>query len=223
MSVILNPMPPQVSAEHLALLRRTDTVTIGHRRLRGMMDIAIQSIVPGSVVVGTAVTLQMPDRDSAVLHHAVGLLRPGDILVIDRLHDRRYACLGGGVAYAAQRSGCLGAIIDGPATDPEELVELPFPVWCRGIAQVTTRPFGDMGFMNVLVSVGGVPVQPGDAVLADSTGVLVLSPDEVKAVANEALGRSGGGSRQRLEAGEPLGQISGATQRLTDTLARLTK
>jgi regulator of RNase E activity RraA len=222
MNVILNPMPPQVPADALALLGQTDTVTIGHRRLRGFMDGGLRPVLPTARILGTAVTLQFPDRDSAVLHHAVGLLRPGDVLVIDRMHDTTFACLGGGVAFAAQHAGCLGAIIDGPITDPDELVEAGFPVWARGVAATTTRPFGDMGFMNVLVSVGGVAVKPGDAIFADATGVLVLDPAEVVAVATEALARSGGGSRARIEAGERLGDISGASARLQQTLAKQT-
>lgn len=222
MQIRVNPMPAQIPAERLALLDGIDTTWVGHRRVRGFMDIALRPVIEPVRVLGTAVTLQIPDRDGAMLHHATGLLRPGDVLVIDRAGDRRYACLGGGVGHAIKASGAAGVVIDGPATDITELRALGLPVWHRGISPVTTRLLGQTGALNVAISCGGVPVNPGDLVLADENGILALDPGELDAVAAEARGRLPipGKLESRLDAGEKLGDITGATRMILDALER---
>ena len=104
------------------------------------MHRAIQPLLPGGRrVVGTAVTLAIAGPDSTLLHHAAGLLRPGDILVVDRLGDDKYACWGGGVAVAVKATGAVAGIVDGPCTDLAEIIASDFPIWARGLAPITTR------------------------------------------------------------------------------------
>ena len=165
-------------------------------------------------LVGTAVTVAIPGTDSTLLHHAIGLLRPGDLLVIDRLGDDRHACLGGGVARAVLRAGAVAVVLDGPCTDPEEIREAGLPVWCRGASAITTRLNDLGGALNLPVACGNVPVLPGDAILADATGVLVLPPGEAEAAADEAIAREARiAERQaRAQAGQKPGDISGASR-----------
>lgn len=85
MSYVIAPMPTRIEADLLEKARRVETATIGHRRHMGFMDAAIQAILPGRRIAGTAVTLALPGQDSTLLHHIVQFLRPNDILVIDRL------------------------------------------------------------------------------------------------------------------------------------------
>jgi regulator of RNase E activity RraA len=152
-----------------------------------------------------------------MLHHALGLVRPGDFLVIDRCGDGRHACWGGVVTFNAAHAGVVGAVVDGRATDFEEVRRRAFPLWCAGPSPITTKILGLGGAMNVPVACGGVMVNPGDAILADECGILVLAPGEVDEVAEEALARQ---AREpdllrRIEAGEKLGAISGATAKVT--------
>ena len=77
-------------------------------------------------------------------------------------------------------------IVDGPATDFSEIRRVEMPMWCRGPSPITTKILGLEGAINVPVTVGGQVVEPGDAILADESGVIVLNPAEAKAVA-EAL------------------------------------
>jgi regulator of RNase E activity RraA len=221
MSFALNPLPPQIEPEMIARLRRCETATIGHLRQQGFADRRIQSIIAGKRIAGTAVTVALPGQDSSILHHALGLLRPGDVLVIDRLGDDQYACLGGGVAVAAKAAGAVGAIIDGPATDFSEIRGEDFPVWCRGPSPVTTRILGIGGAFNAIVQCGGVAVRPGDAVLADESGVLFLPPEAVEACADWALAKQAEEPilQQRLRAGEKFGDISGASKLVLAKLA----
>jgi regulator of RNase E activity RraA len=210
------PMPPQISGEVVALLEQTETATVGHWRHWGFCDRRIQPLLRRKRVAGTAVTVAIPGPDSTLLHHALGLLRPGDILLVDRLGDDRHACWGGGVTVAAKAAGAKAGVVDGPCTDLEEVEASDFPLWCRGIAPITTRIYDLGGLLNKPVSVGGVVVMPGDAVLCDESGVLVLPPGEAEAEARAAIERQARGlaTQDRVAKGEKLGVISGATAKV---------
>ena len=212
----IGPMPSAISPEVVALLEQTETATVGHWRHWGFCDRRIQPLLRRRRVAGTAVTLMIPGPDSTLLHHALGLLRPGDILVVDRLGDDRHACWGGGVTVAAKAAGARAGVVDGPCTDMEEIEGSDFPMWCRGMAPITTRIYDLGGQMNHPVSIGGVVVMPGDAVLCDDTGVLVLPPGEAEAEARRAIETQARGLRtqDRVRAGEKLGDISGASAKV---------
>jgi 4-hydroxy-4-methyl-2-oxoglutarate aldolase len=218
---IVNPMPPQIPAKLIEKLRQAETATIGHFRHHGFMDPAIKPLIDGKHVVGTAVTVAIPGQDSTLLHHALGLLRPGDVLVIDRLGDTKHACFGGGVAVAARASGAAGAVLDGPCTDPSEIRREDFPLWCRGITPITTRVYDLGGCLNTPVVCGGAVVNPGDVILADENGVLVMPVSEVEVAVDEALARQERGTKnqERVRKGEKLGDISGATAKVLAALA----
>jgi regulator of RNase E activity RraA len=212
---VVEPMPGQISGEVIALLEKTETATVGHWRHWGFVNRSVQGVLRRRVA-GTAVTLQIPGPDSTLLHHALGLLRPGDILLVDRLGDDRHACWGGGVTVAAKAAGAKAGVVDGPCTDIEEIEASDFPMWCRGMAPITTRIYDLGGRMNVPVSIGGVVVTPGDAVLCDDCGVLVLPPEEAEAEARRAIETQARGLEgQALVAkGAKLGERSGASAKV---------
>ena len=216
----VGPMPEQVSAEVIALLEQTETATVGHWRHWGFCNRGIQPLLRRRRVAGTAVTLAIPGPDSTLLHHALGLLRPGDVLVVDRLGDDRHACWGGGVTVAAKAAGARAGVVDGPCTDMEEIEASDFPVWCRGMAPITTRIYDLGGRLNHPVSIGGAVVMPGDAVLCDDTGVLVLPPGEAEAEARRAIEAQGRGlqTQDRVAVGAKLGEISGASGKVLAAL-----
>lgn len=216
----IRPMPEPIAIADLELLAKIETATFGHFRHIGFMHRAIAPMIKRRVV-GTAVTVAAPGACTNALHHALGLLRAGDFVVIDRLGDDRHACWGGGVTIAAKTAGAVGAAIDGPATDEAEILATDFPVWCRGISPVTCRTYDLGGAVNVPVSCGGAVVLPGDAILADASGIVVLRREEVRAAATYALDL-----QTRLQAREStyrtgikIGEASGAT---ASVLARLT-
>jgi len=212
----INPMPERVAAGDLQLLSGVETATVGHWRFFGFMHRSIQPLLPKRRVVGTAVTIAIPGPDSTLLHHVTGMLRPGDILVVDRMGDDRYACWGGGVTIAAKASGAVAGIVDGPCTDLTEIEDSDFPMWARGISPITTRLYDLGGGINIPVSCGGVVVNPGDAILADESGVLVLPRDEVNAVASRALDIQDKGKVREasVKTGLKLGDVSGATKKI---------
>ncbi|MGE7368533.1 RraA family protein [Neorhizobium sp. NPDC001467] len=219
---VIKDMPEQIPQEDLDLLAGVETATVGHWRLFGFMDRQIQPLLPGRRVVGTAVTLAIAGPDSTLLHHATGQLRPGDILVVDRLGDDKYACWGGGVTVAAKASGAVAGIVDGPCTDLTEIQDSDFPMWSRGLSPITTRLYDLGGGFNIPVSCGGAVVMPGDAILADESGVLVIPRDEVRAVSQEALKRQETGKKREASVRDKvqkLGDMTGATAKVLAKLA----
>lgn len=216
----IEPMPPQISPALAAKLQKVETATVGHSQHWGFMDRGIQPLLRNKRIAGAAVTLAIPGQDSTLLHHTLGLLRPGDILVIDRLGDDKHACWGGGVTVAAKAAGAIGGIVDGPCTDLTEIEDSDFPMWCRGMSPITTRLYNLGGTLNLPISCGNVAVKAGDIILADESGVLVLPPAEAEAIADAAIARQERGERNqdRVRAGEKLGDISGATKMVLDAL-----
>ena len=216
------PMPPQIPPALVEKLCRVETATIGHSQHWGFMDRGIQPLLRGKRIAGAAVTLAIPGQDSTLLHHTLGLLRPGDILVVDRLGDDKHACWGGGVTIAAKAAGAVGGIVDGPCTDLAEIEDSDFPMWCRGMSPITTRLYNLGGTLNLPISCGNVPVRAGDIILADESGVLVLPAGEAEAIADAALIRQERGERtqDRVKAGEKLGDLSGATRMVLEALGQ---
>lgn len=209
---ITNPMPTQISDDLIALLEQVETATVGHFRHSGFIDRHIRAVLPNKRVAGTAVTIRIPHADSALLHWLTAEVRPGDIVLVDRCGDDRHACWGGVITNCMKMAGVKAGVIDGPATDFNEISRVDMPMWCRGPSPITTKLLGSEGAVNVPISVGGQIVHPGDAVLCDESGVIVLSPSEAWAVAEKAIGMQANELvlLERLRKGEKLPDISGA-------------
>jgi regulator of RNase E activity RraA len=120
------------------------------------------------------------------------------------------------VTIAAKAAGAKAGVVDGPCTDLEEVEASDFPMWSRGIAPITTRIYDLGGRLNKPVSIGGVVVMPGDAVLCDESGVLVLPANEAEAEARQAIARQASGlvTQGKVAAGAKLGELSGATAKV---------
>ncbi|WP_306118543.1 MULTISPECIES: RraA family protein [unclassified Roseitalea] len=211
----LRAMPPPLPSALIERAVNVETATLGHMSFIGFPDGAIAAISPMRTA-GTAVTLALPGPDSAVLHHACGFVRAGDVVVIDRLGDRRHACVGGGVARALKQRGCAGVVIDGPATDLDEIRAEGLGVWCRGTAATTTTALAFGGYLNVDICCGGAVVHPGDLIIADMSGVAVVPAAESAQTVAQALERQdrADATMIALSEGRALGELSGATARL---------
>jgi 4-hydroxy-4-methyl-2-oxoglutarate aldolase len=218
----LKPLPSQVDDRLISKLVKAEPATIGHFRNWGFVDPAIRAMQADVRIAGPAVTVRAPGMDGTIVGYALGQVRPGDVLVIDRCGDHRHAAFGGLVAYACKVAGLAGVIIDGVATDIGEVRKYKMPLWCRGLSAVTTKRIGLAGEFCVPVSCGGVAVNPGDVIIADECGIVVLDRAEAEAAAERAIGmqEAEGASRKRLDAGEKLPDISGATKVLQDALTK---
>lgn len=183
----IHTLPEPIPESDLTLLKRAEPATVGHFRTIGFMDAGIKAHAPDLRIAGTAVTVRMPGTDGGILHYAMGCVRPGDILIIDRCGEAVTAAFGGAMAYAARQAGVAGMIVDGLVTDLGELRQHGVPVWSRGASIVTTRVLGLDGEFCGPISCGGVAVYPGAAVLADENGVLVLPREHVRDAAEQAI------------------------------------
>lgn len=218
----LNSLPPPLEAQLVAKLMKAEPATIGHFRNTGFMDPAIRAMQSDVRIAGPAVTVRAPGMDGTIVGYALGQVRRGDVLVIDRAGDHRHAAFGGLVAYACKVAGIAGVIIDGMATDIGEVRKYGVPLWCRGLSAVTTKRIGLAGEFCVPVSCGGVSVHPGDIIIADECGIVVLPRPEAEGAAERAIGMQDAevNSRKRLDSGEKLPDISGATKVLQEAMAK---
>jgi regulator of RNase E activity RraA len=219
---VLKPLPEPLDRKLVEKLVKAEPATIGHFRNSGFMDPGIRAMQSDLRIAGPAVTVRAPGMDGTIVGHALGQVRRGDVLVIDRCGDHRHAAFGGLVAYACKVAGLAGVIIDGVATDIGEVRQYKVPLWCRGLSAVTTKRIGLAGEFCVPVSCGGVAVSPGDVIIADECGIVVLERGQAEAAADRAIGMQEAeiASRKRLDAGEKLPDISGATKVLQDALAK---
>lgn len=203
-------MPQQITQSQREALLTVQTSTLGHLRDFGFP----RGLHPNTRPIqfaGTAVTVRIPHLDSTALHYAADRLRPGDVLVVDQSGDAR-SSFGGMVAFTAKTRGAVGAILAGAMNDFDEILDLGLPVFSKGVSARTTRLLGVEGSVNVPVTIGGVVIQPGDAILADSDGIAVLNPSEVEDVVSILRSKE---SREpevqrAIAGGEHLSQWSGA-------------
>jgi 4-hydroxy-4-methyl-2-oxoglutarate aldolase len=164
---------------------------------RGTLDGRIGPLSPGMRLAGPAFTVEVRHGDNLMIHAAMALARPGDVLVIDGKGDRTAALMGSIMINACKKLGLAGVVIDGSVRDTEELRELGFPVYATG-----ANPNGPTKFIpgriNWPVSCGGVAVRPGDLVVGDADGVVVIEREKAPSLL-EAAGRKVAEERKRLD------------------------
>ena len=139
-----------------------------------LMDAEISAIYPGvRRIAGPAVTVTVPPGDFLMIAEALTTARPGDVLVIDARGDRSRAVWGEYFSTWAMGLGLAGVVIDGATRDVGDIAALDFPVFTRSTTSRKPTMTGP-GEVNVPVSCGGVCVIPGDLVVADGEGVIVV-------------------------------------------------
>ena len=136
---------------------------------------------PESKVVGAACTVKVHPADNLMVHAVLDVAQPGDVVVIDAGGTSVNATLGNLVCAKAQHRGIAGFVIDGYVRDLPKIEALGFPVWARG--GTTTGPWHNgPGEINYPVSCGGVVVSPGDVIVADAAGVVVVPRDDAEEI-----------------------------------------
>lgn len=137
-------------------------------------------------ICGPALTVRMRPGDNLMLHKAIGLAKPGDIIVVDTCGCDTFCIMGDLMASAAFGKGIGGIVIDGMIRDIKELKEKQYPVFARGVIPSVGDKDGP-GEINRPISCGGVPVLPGDIIVGDLNGVVVIAPDLAQDIAQGAL------------------------------------
>jgi 4-hydroxy-4-methyl-2-oxoglutarate aldolase len=214
--IILNERKNPYSPELIARYRKIEPATLGHLLEFGFVDPEIRPLFPPGVVVGPAFTVRTAPQDSTIVHLAIDQAQRGDVMLIDRSGDRRHAPWGGMTALAASLNGIAAVIIDGVATDLSEIQEAGTPTFCRGLSAMTTKGLARDGEINTPVSIGGVAVSPGDLVLADANGILVLSPQLAEKLISEAEERQAKSMELPglLKGGAKISQVRGGAEKI---------
>lgn len=165
---------------------------IGHIQQFGFMDTAIRPIWRDIRLVGRAFTVRMPSMDTQLNREAIKQAQPGDVLIVDRGGDTEIACFGGETALLAKVKGLAGLIVDGAVTDSMEITDMRWPVYTRSLSGVLGRKLGVAGELQTTVNCGGVPVSPGDLIVADDDGIVVIRPHEAADLLEACRERFGG-------------------------------
>lgn len=165
----------------LAAYDGLQVANIGDARDRmGMLDGGIRAPWRGARLVGRARTVWTRPGDNLAIHQVLPHCRPGDVIVVNGGGDTSRALIGELIAEKAKAKGVVGMIIDGVVRDGVELERIGFPVWSRGLCPAGPYKSGP-GKINVPVAVGGVVALPGDLVVADDDGVIVIPAAEAAA------------------------------------------
>lgn len=148
---------------------------------RGALHGRIRALRPDMKLAGTAFTVEVRPGDNLMIHAAMSLAKPGDVLVIDGKGDPTSALMGTIMMTACRKLGIAGVVVDGAVRDSLEIEEMDFPVFSVG-----TNPNGPTksvpGRIGHPVSVGGVTVHPGDFVLGDADGVVVVERARIESL-----------------------------------------
>ena len=169
----------------------------------GIVDLPLIRVVPGSSAAGPARTALCAPGDNTMVHALVAHARPGDVLVLTSAEAAPVAFVGDLLATQARAQGVAAMLVDGAVRDLDELADLGLPIWTRFVrAQGATK--GEIGELDVPVVVGGVEIRPGDLVVMDGDGAVVVPAGRVGAVLPAARERAERESavRQRYRDGE---------------------
>ncbi|WP_333749481.1 4-carboxy-4-hydroxy-2-oxoadipate aldolase/oxaloacetate decarboxylase [Streptomyces sp. IBSBF 2394] len=189
MSGVVVTNPPKADAEDVEALAAYGVATVSEAMGRtGLLGPGIRPVQQGVRVAGTAVTVLSWPGDNLMIHAAVEQCGEGDILVVTTTSPSTDGLFGELFATALQRRGVRGVVINTGIRDTQELREMGFAAWSRAVsAQGTVKATG--GSVNVPIAVDGQVIRPGDVIVADDDGVVVVPRERARRVAEASEAR----------------------------------
>ncbi|GGJ26521.1 4-carboxy-4-hydroxy-2-oxoadipate aldolase/oxaloacetate decarboxylase [Streptomyces brasiliensis] len=211
--------PPKAAAGDVEALGGFGVATISEAMGRtGLLGPEIRPIQQGVRMAGTAVTVLSWPGDNLMIHAAVEQCGEGDILVVTTTSPSTDGMFGELFATALKKRGVRGLIINAGIRDTQELRDMDFPAWSRAVsAQGTVKATG--GSVNVPVAIDGQVIRPGDVIVADDDGVVVVPRERARAAADASQAREDKEAKARSAFLE--GQLGLDRYGLRDTLERL--
>jgi 4-hydroxy-4-methyl-2-oxoglutarate aldolase len=212
---------PRADLEVIAGLATAGVATVHEAGAGLLLPPEVGPIQQGIRLAGSAVTVMCAPGDNLMIHAAVEVIEPGDILVVATKSPSTHGMFGELLAVSVRSRGCAALVIDAAVRDIADLREMGFPVWARAIHAAGTTKTG-LGSVNLEVDIAGITVGPGDVVVADDDGVAIVERErarEVLTAAHQRLEKEEE-TRSRLASGELGLDIYGFRQRLQDLGAR---
>jgi 4-hydroxy-4-methyl-2-oxoglutarate aldolase len=181
----------------------------------GLVDLDLHQLIPGSRAAGPARTVRCGQGDNLMVHAVMDRAQPGDVLVLTMPDPEPVALVGDLLVTQAKQRGVAALLVDAAVRDTEDLRELGVPIWARWI-RVKGATKTEVGTIDEPVEVGGATIRPGDTVVLDADGAVVIRQERVDEVlaASRARLEQEAVKRAKLQAGELSYDLDGLRTRV---------
>lgn len=178
-----------ITKEQIQQLRELGSATVYEAQgAKGALDHGMKPIDPASRLAGPALTVDARPGDNLVLHYAVLQAKPGDVLVVDAKAFMEAGPWGDVLTVLAMKKGIAGLVVNGCVRDANTIIDLGFPVFCRGLSIKGTGKH-QPGKVNVPIVIGDVLIHPGDIIVGDRDGLAVVARSEVETTIASSMAR----------------------------------
>lgn len=208
----------QISPEAIQALCNLGAATVYEAQgAKGALDSGMKPIHPSMKVAGPAFTVDMRPADNLMIHYAMLKAQPGDVLVLDAKGFMEAGPWGDVLTEQAMHMGLAGLVINGCVRDANAIIEMGFPVFSRGLSIKSTGK-NQPGKINVPICIGDVQINPGDIIVGDQDGLVVVPRAEVDEAIKKAQAREDKEAvfREQIKKGATTAELLG----LTETLRR---